>query len=60
MNKSIHGVYVNKDATIVKGVLQGFTGLVTEYDSLNGIVTIKADGETWIEIVVENIKQDMQ
>jgi len=52
-------VYVNKNATIIKGELQDFTGLVTAYDSLNGIVTIKADDETWIEVIVENIKQDM-
>ena len=52
-------VLVNKNCTIIKGALQGFVGIVTAYDNLNGIVTIKADDETWIEVVVENIKQDI-
>lgn len=50
-------VKINKDAIILKGALKGVKGKVVGYDNEYGLVLVRIDEYTLVEMDEENIDQ---
>lgn len=51
-------IWINKEGTLIEGVLSGTKGKVVAFDSMQDAVRIKLDYLTTIETNSENVKQE--